>query len=313
MSLTLCCQYLLPKTKRDKSIEYYNGMNEKSLQYNRFVEKKYSKQNVIDVWENNISSLNTMLPTILKDGIKAFRLSSSLLPLFDMAPEDYKSDSKVNDLLKTTGKFILDNNMRLIMHPDQFVVLSSNNENVIKNSISILEHHNWILDNMNLPANRKFLINIHGGVKGNSDILLKSIEKLSDNCRNRLVFENDEKAYSVNDLYKVYKSSGCSITFDSHHHTFNEDNLSSEDAMNLAISTWEQGIKPSTHISNTSIEFLNDDKASFKDKRKHSDYIHYLFDHQIKANNDGLIDIDVEAKMKNLAIKDLVNKFSVKI
>jgi len=52
--------------------------------------------------------------------------------------------------------------MRVTTHPSQFVVLSSLNPNVIKNSIEQLKHHAWIFDKMGLDESPYYLINIHG-------------------------------------------------------------------------------------------------------------------------------------------------------
>ena len=304
--LGLCCQYLEPKIARTGSTKYINIANEKSLQYNRFLKQEYSNKNIEDTWINNVINLSNLIQKISSEGFKLFRISSSLFPLYDSVPDLLKNSSIKNELNKL-GKYIISQNMRVTTHPDQFVVLSSNNPQVIDNSIRMLEHHSWIFDQMDLYGNY-YSINIHGGVKNNQSILIDSINKLSSSLKNRLTLENDERSYSVKQLYSIYESMGVSIVFDSHHHTFNDANLSIEDGLNLAKSTWK--VKPLTHLSNTDPELAF---GSFLEKRKHSDYVYYIPDCQKQDNDNDIIDIEMEFKMKNLAIKKAVIDFGIKL
>ena len=199
------------------------------------------------------------------------------------------------------------NNIRITTHPDQFVLLSSNKEEVNNKSILMLEHYGWIFDCMELPKNNYYCINIHGGTKGNSNILISNINKLSNSVKSRLTLENDERSYSVKELYEVYLQTGIPIVFDSHHHTFNAENLSIEEALNLSIETWNK-IKPLTHLSNSNPDFVN---GSFLDRRKHSDYVYSICEYQKILNNENKIDIDFEFKMKNFAIKKAIKDFDI--
>ena len=55
--------------------------------------------------------------------------------------------------------------------------------------------------------------------------------------------------YSVKDLYEgVYKVIGIPIVFDYHHHRFCTGDLSEQEALEMAISTWGD-IKPVVHYS----------------------------------------------------------------
>lgn len=306
MSIGLVCQYLEPIVKRSGNIEYKNITNEKSLQYKQYLDNRYSKEYIEQVWVNNCNSLLSIIKRIFKEGYRSFRLSSSLFPLFDLN-KDLLQASKAIPILKEIGNFVLANNVRITTHPDQFVLLSSNKEEVNNNSISILNHYGWMFDSMDLPKSPYFCINIHGGVKGNSNILIKNIDILSESVRSRLTLENDERSYNVLDLYNIYKETNIPIVFDCHHHEFNTSNLSLEEGLDLAIKTWN-GIKPMTHLSNTEPENVN---KGFSFKRKHSNYVHYISDVYKKFNNDNVIDIEFEFKMKNFAIKKAIKDFEL--
>lgn len=308
MSIGLVCQYLEPIVKRSGDIEYKNIAGEKSLQYKRYLNNSYTKEHIEEVWYSNCTSLLSLIKKIHNEGYSSFRISSSLFPLFDKEINLlYNSEAK--NVLKQIGDFIISAKMRITTHPDQFVLLSSNKESVNNNSILMLEHFGWVFDCMGLPKTPYHCINIHGGVKGNSDIFVSNIDKLSESVRSRLTLENDERSYSVNDLYKVFLRTNIPIVFDCHHHNFNTGEIFLEEALELSLKTWNN-VKPLTHLSNSEPESLN---LSFSDRRKHSNYVNNIPELFAKLNNEDKIDIDFEFKMKNFAIKKAIKDFGVKL
>jgi UV DNA damage repair endonuclease len=94
---------------------------------------------------------------------------------------------------------------------------------------------------------------------------------------------------------------------DTHHHTFNDGELSMADAHAAACETWGT-IRPLQHISNTEPELAN---GSTTDRRKHSNMIHYVPEPQLQALRDDTIDVDVEAKFKNVAVSAMVKQFCI--
>lgn len=311
MSLGLCCQWVEPKIKRDKSVEYKNIINEKSLQLGRFKDKKYSLTHISSTYHNNVDEHLNIIPKLVSNNIRSFRLSSSLFPLFEFNSDWIVKDEILSFKLKKLGDLFKQNNIRVTTHPGQFCIINSDSEHVIKNSISELSYHAWMFDQMGLPNTPEAAINIHGGKRGNTDKLIETIKALPDNIRSRLTLENDERCFSVKQLLVVNKETGTPIVFDSHHHQFNQDGLSSDEACSYAALTWKRyGIetKPLQHISNTQPGF---ETGSFTERRKHSDYIHYVPDCQLKLAQKNLIDLDVEAKMKNLAIFKMRKDFNI--
>ena len=309
MAIGLCCQYLQPHTKRNGTVEYKNSTNERNLQYGRFLEGKYPNTIIEDLWINNAKGLFSTLKKIYSEGFRSFRVSSNLFPLHDLIGNMLDKCDDVKLVLEDIGKFVIENKMRLTSHPDQFVVISSNDISVINKSIKMLEHHAWVFDTMGLPKSPYYNINIHGGTKGNQETLINSIMSLKDNLKSRLTLENDERSYSVSDLLNIYEQTNIPIVFDNHHHTFNMNNISCEDAFNLCCDTWGD-IKPMTHLSNTKVGLEN---SSFTDRRKHSEYVHHIPKYMFDANNNGKIDIEFEFKMKNIAIKKAVQEFQINL
>ena len=304
MSLGVCCQWLEPRTKRDGSVVYENSINERTLQLGRFQKGLYTKSTIREVYLNNINEIIKLVPKLVANNLKLFRMSSGLFSLAEYNRDIIDNDEQVSLLLTKLGKAFTDAGIRVTTHPDQFVVLSSDNPVTVNNAIKELSHHAWVFDKMHLPATPYAAINIHGGKSDRLAQLIQVVRNLPDNVRSRLTFENDESAYSLVDLLQVHTATGVPVVWDSHHHTFNDANLSLDDAFGLAVYTWKNtGVKPLQHLSNTTPGLEN---GSFTDRRKHSEYIHYIPDCQRDGVVRDVVDIDVEAKMKNLAVGKLV-------
>ena len=149
-------------------------------------------------------------------------------------------------------------------------------------------------------------LNIHcNGVYGDKisamDRFCKNFERLSESVRTRLTVENDDKGtmYSVKDLMYIHERIGIPIVFDYHHHQFCTGDLSEQEALELALSTWPDGIKPIVHYSESKALHEENDKLK---PQAHSDYINELPN---LYGND--VDVMVEAKAKELSILPFIN------
>lgn len=306
--LGVCCHWVEERIKpRSGQREIVNLMDEKTLQLGRFKDGKYTPEYIQDVYRNNVSNLLKMLPVIRKNGIKLFRISSSMFPLADQVDNSLWNNEDIKSTLRKAGDFIKSNNMRVSTHPGQFCVLSSDSDKVVENSNKELEVHAWLFDSMGLDASPYYAINIHGGKGDRISLLIDRIKSLSPSVKNRLTLENDESSYSVEDLLQVHNATNVPIVFDTHHHTFNEGNLSMNDAFELSSLTWGN-IKPLQHISNTEPHLMN---GSFTDRRKHSEMIHHVPEIQLSHLRDDRIDVDVEAKLKNLSVFKMSKDFEI--
>jgi len=204
-------------------------------------------------------------------------------------------------ILGEIGKYVDEHNMRLTSHPGPFNVLTSPHEHVVENCIKDLSIHGEIFDMMGLSRTPYNKINIHiGGAYGDKvsamERFCKNFERLPNSVKSRLTVENDDKAtmYSVKDLYEgVYKVIGIPIVFDYHHHRFCTGDLSEQEALELAVSTWGD-IVPVVHYSESRNIEQEDDSIR---PQAHSDYVYDYID-----TYGNKVDIMVEAKHKELAV-----------
>lgn len=312
--LGLCCHYLVPGKKPGT---YQNLLKQRSLQLGRWHRGDYSMSHLKQTWIDNLNTLNDNLSNVFKT-YQVFRFPSGILPLWDQVhPDVYEKDSDIIDLFADIGDKVIGFGVRATFHPGQFCSLSSDNPAVCEAAVKELNHHAWQFDMMNLPQNTFYAINIHGGKRDRHKNLVCAINgtnnsmshrRLTNGARHRLTLENDEMCYSVVDLLHVYNETGVPIVFDSHHHVFNDATLNSSLASEAAKQTWGN-IKPLQHISNTGPDVLP--HASFQKRRAHSDFIAYIVSHQLDDVQADIIDLDVEAKMKNLAIDKMKIRFKI--
>jgi UV DNA damage endonuclease len=236
-------------------------------------------------------------------GFKVYRMSSDIFPwMSEYEIQDLPDFTKIRTLLQGAGNLAIKYGQRLSFHPGPFNVLGSPNPDLVKKTVKELNQHAQIMDLMGLPKSPLYPINIHcNGVYGNKVETLSrwasNYLTLSESAQARLVVENDDKAsmYSVNDLYhNIFSKVKVPITFDYHHHRFNDGGLSEQEAFELAASTWQyHGIKPLFHYSSC--------RKTFEDftvkAQAHADHV---YEH---INDYGhAVDIEVEAKSKDLAV-----------
>ena len=241
------------------------------------------------------------------NNIKFFRLSSALVPWGDgLDLTTLKDYNEISTALRKAGDYAKANGIRITSHPGPFVVLTSPKENVVEAAIKDLELHGKIFDLLGLSQTPYNKINIHcNGVYGDKlsamDRFCENYLKLSDSVKKRLTVENDDKAsmYNVKDLMYIHNRINIPIVFDYHHHLFNTGDLSEEEALKLAATTWGD-ITPVVHYSES--KALHEENTKLK-PQAHSDYIKSL------PNTYGLnVDIMVEAKAKELAILPFIKK-----
>jgi UV DNA damage endonuclease len=269
----------------------------KTMTRKRFLQFELAEQEQVlrELYAENLRRLAIAIEFCADHEIRLYRLSSGLFPFADepigsaILDEFAEGLSLVGDKARQLG-------IRLVFHPDQFVVLNSDRPEVIENSIKILTMHAHIFDLLGLPKSPWALINIHGGKGDRVERLLDTIANLPDNIRLRLTLENDEYTYSAEQMVSICQAAKISHVFDAHHHVIYEqvDSYEHESVsamLEAARSTWEIPEWQLVHISNGAESFLD---------QRHSDYITVMPSSYRQAPW-----IEIEAKQKELAIQKL--------
>ena len=252
----------------------------------------------------NAMDLDKIIDWNILNGYNFFRITSGLAPWkSEYEWDDLKDIERIRMYLHSAGVKAKSHNLRITSHPGPFNVLTSPHPHVVENCIGDLTDHAATFDMMGLSETPYNKINIHiGGAYGDKESAMErfcvNFERLPDSVKSRLTVENDDKAsmYSVKDLYEgVYKRIGIPIVFDYHHHKFCTGDLSEQQALEMAISTWPDDITPATHYSESRRDEQKDETIRVQ---AHSDYV---YDKIETYGNE--IDVMVEAKHKELAVQ----------
>jgi len=241
--------------------------------------------------------------------IKLFRIGSELFPWHDHYELNQLPQIKeISERLFEAGEYARKHGIRVTTHPGPFHVLGSPRQEVAERSIIGLERHSEMFDLMGYKPSFENKINIHiggaygGDFEGTAKRWIKNWHRLSGGLKSRLVLENDDKEsmWSTKMLYNyIHKEIGVPITFDYHHHTFHPDELTEQQALELAGSTWPKDVRQCCHYSESRAKEKQDPKIR---KQAHSDYIIdkiNTYDHEL--------DIVIEAKAKELALLEYRN------
>lgn len=263
------------------------------------LEPEAQQRALSELYRDNLTRLDVALEFCVAHGIRLYRLTSALFPFADDPVGAPQLDLLADDL-RRTGERARAFGIRLVVHPDQFVVLNSDTPHVLANSLKILTTHARILDLLAQPRSPWATIEVHGGKGDRAARLCSVIRDLPEAIRTRLALENDEYAYSAAQILDICSTVGMPMVFDAHHHLCYEgltdyDDPSMATMLAAARTTWPDPTWQLVHISNG--------RTSFNDRR-HSDLITVM----PSAYRDAPW-IEVEAKGKEQAIAKLMQEW----
>ena len=269
-------------------------------------------------WQN-INDLPAIFRWNYKNNIFLYRMSSEMFP-FASHPDYYLiyDLEQFRSRLQEIGEIAKYYNQTLTFHPGQYNQLTSHRESVVEQSVIDIDLHAKILDMMNCGMDS--VIVIHGGSKnGGKEVALQRLKenfyKLSTSSRSRLVLENCEMAYSIEDLLEISKLLKIPVVIDYHHHNINPGTIKTEEELinitNRVLDIWKsREITPLFHLSESKRGVKISD--SITSRRAHSDYITNLPLALIRTLERSKINLDIEAKMKEQAVLKLYSKYLIK-
>jgi len=281
-----------------------------------------AEEKVIEVAKRNIMHTHNLVKKVasLTPELRMVRLTSDMLSFYTHPDwlgfwQDKDTQNELAHWFAPIGETARANDVRLSFHPDQFVVLASDREEVVNNSIREFEYHTDMVRWMGYGKTfQDFKVNVHiSGRKGPQGIR-DVYNRLSPEARNTLTLENEEYTHGLTDCLSL--SDLVPTVLDIHHNWIREGEYISpnDDLVKMVIDSW-RGVRPTLHYSVSREDLLVGHPRSqlpshgalieaghSKQKlRAHSDY--YWND----AVNDWALtfrdnfDIMCESKWKNLA------------
>ncbi len=206
--------------------------------------KSYSETRLKTSIKNNLECLRKILQFNLAHKLYFFRISSDLVPFASHPVNKFNWQKYFQDEFEEIGEFIIKNRLRISMHPDQFTLINSIKGEIFERSRIELKYHAEVLDLMKLDTSAKIQIHV-GGIYGNKN---KSIERfitrfneLPDSITQRLVIENDDKLYDLNDCLKIGDQIRIPILLDVFHHKINNSTIQTvKESLNLTTKSWNE-------------------------------------------------------------------------
>lgn len=283
-----------------------NGL--KHSDYKIIRKANLTDEKVKDIISYNLDSLENIINYNIKNNIKLFRISSDLIPFGSSPVNKINWESIFRDKFKVIADKIKFGNIRVSMHPGQYTVLNSPNDEVVKRAIADLDYHAKILELLETDFSSKLVLHI-GGIYGDKDSaikrFIKNFSRLSDNVRKRLVIENDDRSFNILDVLKIGEQINIPVIFDNLHHEINPPQIKKTDHewINLCKLTFK------SEDGRQKIHYSQQDVS--KQIGAHSKTINpEKFLTWFKTINSENIDIMLEVKDKNISaikISDCLN------
>ena len=201
----------------------------------------YCSSRLVESVKHNLACLRKILEYNAAHNLLFFRISSDLVPFASHPICDVNWTDFFRPRFQELGELIKKHAMRISMHPDQFVLLNSPEPTVTHNSIRELMYHAQILDALELDTTAKIQIHI-GGMYGDKQTALQrfinTYNQLDMRIKKRLVLENDDRLYSVQDCLQVHRQTGIPIIFDTLHHECLNNDESLDTILPALFATW---------------------------------------------------------------------------
>ena len=283
----LCCQFLdSPIRFRTATHRYVHGL-----------EPDVRRAYLTAIARANAQALHDAVDRCEQLGIGAFRINSQILPLVTHPASGYRladldDDGSIAAAFAAAGARAREADVRLSFHPDQFVVLNSEQERVVVSSLAEMQAQGEIAELVGADVLTLHGGGAAGGMAAALERLERGVERLSDAARVRLALENDDRSFTPEALLPVCERLGVPLVYDVHHHRCNPDSLDADTATARAAATWGAR-EPYFHISSPRSGWDGD-------ARPHADYVARG---DVPESWRGMrVTVDVEAKAKERAV-----------
>jgi UV DNA damage endonuclease len=292
----LCCQFL------DSPIRFRAATH----RYVSTLEPAARREYLASIARDNAGALGAAVARCTELGIGAFRITSQILPLTTHPDSGYRlsdldDDGSIAAAFMAAGAAARAADVRLSFHPDQFVVLNSEQERVVLSSVKEMDAQGTMAVLIGADVLTLHAGGAAGGIDAALERLERGIERLSGAARERLALENDDRSFSPADLLPLCERLGVPLVYDVHHHRCKPDTLGVDETSRRAAATWGAR-EPYFHISSP--------RAGWDggDLRPHADYVDPADVPEIWRVMR--LTVDVEAKAKERAVLALVRQGS---
>ena len=285
-----------------------------------------AEQRLWDIMVHNAAAAKRLVEYVgsLPPELRMVRLGSNQLPCatepswmyFWSKPDVVAYCEKHYRMVGDTARAL---HVRLSMHPGQFTVLASDNDDIVERSIEEFEYHANLIRYMGYGKKwQDFKCNVHISGKRGPAGIKAVLPRLSTEARNCITIENDEVSWGLDASLDLAED--VALVLDIHHHWVKTGEYIEPDdeRIDRIIESW-RGVRPAMHYSSCREDLLVEhdpyvrpDMESLLEQgykkqklRAHSDYMWNSACNDWALSHWTWADIMVEAKCKNLATGQL--------
>ncbi len=268
-------------------------------------------------WQNaphlrvSLELLETIFGYLERNDLRFYRVSQGLAPYASHPgmPQFHGQVDECADELARLGAIARERGLRLTMHTNPYVVLSSAREEVLRAGVAELEWQARLFDHMGMGPESVIVVHVGSAA---TERFVAGVERLPEHARARIVVENDDKTVPLVEVCALAERVGIPVVFDLMHHHINDPHgVPDDEALRMALATWPEGVTPKIHVSSPKTAMPDpEDVARQRWPRlvAHADLIDPLaFEAFLAGPAAGAGDFDVmlEARLKDLAVLHL--------
>jgi UV DNA damage endonuclease len=330
------CKYMHPDQTQSKKVlesiqRPFNGRGT-TVQWLNKQTTEVAHERLWDIMVDNIQSYYNLIEYVggLPSGMRMVRLSSECLPAYTHPDWSYfwKRPEVVQYCetnFKIVGDLSRELDVRLSMHPGQFVVLASDTPEIVDKSVQQFEYHTDVIRWMGFGKTfQDFKCNVHISGKQGPEGIKRVLPRLSQEAKNVITIENDENSWGVDASLEL--ADDLALVLDIHHHWIRTGEYiqPTDDRFKRIVDSW-RGVRPAIHYSYSRSEYVSHIDNEFPNMdllleqgykkgklRGHSDYYPNKKVNEWALSFLDHADIMCESKCKNLASLDLYNQSLIK-
>lgn len=320
---------LLHSKQESKALEQLMRTTRTTLKWLFSVDKVSAEEKLWSIIEHNLNAYSNLVHYVgeLPEEQRMVRLSSDFLTGFTHPDlQWFWSQRDVHDHLEkhlsVIGEYARLQGVKLSMHPDQFVVLASENDGIVERSLEEMEYHALIASYMGYAKRfADFKVNIHIGGKKGPEGFRAAYDRLSLEAQRVITLENDEMTWGLDAILTL--ADLLPLVLDIHHHwvASGEYIQVNDDRVKAVIDSW-RGNRPTLHylvsredvLVDHPVDALPNRDALFESGykkshlRAHSDQMWNQASNEWANSFRESFDIMIEAKHKNLAVESFLKR-----
>jgi UV DNA damage repair endonuclease len=215
-----------------------------------------AEQKLWDIMIHNIESIRLLVEWVgsQNENLRMVRLGSDVLNMFtEPTWRGFYERSDVRDYcqrhFRVVGDLARARDVRLSMHPGQFLVLGSDNPDIVNRSIEEFEYHATVASWLGFAQRfQDFKINVHISGRAGPEGVRQSYSRLSPEARNCITIENEEITWGLGSCLEL--ADIIPIVLDIHHHYIHTGEYieTTDQRVARVIDSW-RGVRPVAHYS----------------------------------------------------------------